>query len=182
MAEPKRVPYMDHPDRCQGVLQATGDQCHFMCEPESKYCFIHAGNKANPELKALNLYRVKKYEARVRALKENNASRTIDEELAILRMVLEEVLVKTEEDGQMGLLLYSTKISELIRDIKACVVTADKLASKAGMLIGRSEAIVIAGKVVTILADEIEDQALLSRIADKVAEAFIQRPEMEEET
>jgi len=185
MADMVRIPYPDHPRRCQGIAMGInaggGGQCEFMAIEDSSYCQIHGGNvKAQLAVKAeLNLYRVRKYQKRLTEFKVANGARTIDEELAILRMILEEVLIKAEMEGEMGLLLYSTKMSELIRDIKNCVITADKLATKAGMLIGRSEAIVIAGKVVQILSEEIEDTALLGRIADKVANAFAS-PALEE--
>ena len=77
-----------------------------MREEDSKYCFIHGGNRADTTLKELNLYRIKKFEGRLRELKSANAARTIDEELAILRMTLENVLMKCDEEGEMGLLLY----------------------------------------------------------------------------
>lgn len=178
MADVKHVPYPDHPNRCQAIAQGNtaggGGQCMFFAVENSNYCQIHGGNKAQQAAvkNEMNLYRVAKYQKRITDLKTANGARTIDEELAIMRMILEEVLNKCEIEGEMGLMLYSTKISELVNNIKGCVVTADKLATKAGMLLGRSEAIVIAGKVVQILSEEIEDPALLSKIADKVADAF----------
>ena len=180
----KDVPYPAHPERCQGIIRTNNGfegQCtHYRIEG-SNYCIIHGGSVAQTQtpLKELNLYRVKKYMKRISELKTANAARTIDEELAILRMVLEETLERTEKEGDMGLLLYSQKISEIIRDIKSCVITADKLATKAGTLLGRSEAIVIAGKVIEILSTEVNDTEVLSRIADKVADAFATRSEQE---
>lgn len=184
MADPKRVPYPDHPDRCQGRSpMGAGDveQCSFVREPNSQYCFIHGGNKATAaaEKASLNIYRIAKFQKRLQEFQVANGARTIDEELAILRMILEETINKCEDN--MELLLYSTKISELIRDIKALVVVADKLATKSGMLIGRSEAIVIAGKVVDAISRHITDETALARISDELVNIFI-TPNLAEST
>jgi hypothetical protein len=176
MAEPQLVPYPDHPQRCQGRSSARGmdtEQCSFIREPNSEYCFIHGGNKGNAaaENKSLGMYRLGKFEKRLRELQVANGARTIDEELSILRMILEETLNKCGDN--MELLLYSTKISEIIINIKGLVVVADKLATKSGMLIGRSEAIVIAGKVVDCISRHITDESLLGAIAEDLVGIFI---------
>ena len=187
MADVRPVPYPDHPNRCQAIARAgnasgeAGGQCMYFASENSSYCAIHGGNSGQQSAvkQEMNLYRVRKYQKRITDMKLANGARTIDEELAIMRMVLEEVLNKCELEGDMGLMLYSTKISELVNNIKNCVITADKLATRAGLLLGRSEALVIAGKVVQILSEEITDPAQLSRIAEKVSDAFIS-PTLEE--
>lgn len=182
MPEMVEVPYPDHPERCQGRQNNKGreGQCLFFREEGSTFCIIHGAGFKNSAVKELNLYRIKKYQKRLLELKSANGARTIDEELAILRMVLEEILIKCEAEGDMGLLLYSIKISEMVRDIKNCVLVADKMATKAGQLIGRTEAIVIAGKVVQILSEEITDQSALGRIGERVLNAFTNTDETED--
>jgi len=174
MAE--KVPYPDHPDRCQGINSAKGEQvgqCTLFKVPGSDFCSFHGGNKKAQAdtLQELNLYRLKKFTNRLVEFKNANGARTIDEELAILRMVLEETVNKCNDE--MELLLYSTKISELINDIKGLVISADKLATKARTTIGRSEAIVIAGKTVEIITRHIDDPAILAKIAEDITQAFI---------
>jgi len=171
----KKVPYPDHPNRCQAVGGSHGDQCFNLAAPESKYCLAHSGNfaVAQTQLKELNLYRVKKYEKRIREFKEANGARGLEEELAIMRMVLEEILLKCENEGEMGLLLYSTKISETVRDIKTLVLSVERLSSKAGLTIGRSQGVVLAGKVVDIISRHVTDMEALNRIANDIGEAFV---------
>lgn len=172
MADIKRVPYPDHPNRCQALTshsENSGGQCLYLTEEGKDYCIIHGGTSRVNE--ALNLYRVRKFEKRLKDFTAANGARGIDEELAILRMVLEEVLNKC--DSEMELLLYSTKISELVMDIKSLVLAADRLASKRGMLIGRAEGMVIAGQVVAIISKFISDETILTKIADEVGDAFL---------
>ncbi|SRR6266568_5497372 len=180
---PKRVPYVDHPDRCQGNQKGAypghEGQCMFFKVQGDDYCQIHGGNLTNVATRSLNLYRIKKFDKRLGEFKIANGSRTIDEELALLRMMLEETVNKCEDSVE--LMLYSTKISEIIRDIKSLVLTADKLATKAGQLIGRNEAIVIAAKVIEIITAHISDPAILTKIGDDVALAFLQIEVPEEE-
>ena len=171
----KKVPYPDHPHRCQAIGGPGGNQCDNLSEPDTIYCLLHSGNIGPQQivLKDLNLYRIKKYEKRIRDMKESAGARGLEEELAIMRMVLEEVLMKCDGEGEMGLLLYSTKISETIRDIKALVLSVDKLSTKAGLMIGRSQAVILAGKVVEIISKHITDQLMLGKIADEIGDAFI---------
>jgi hypothetical protein len=173
MANIQRVEYPDHPNRCQGLTnhpENPGGQCSYLAEEGKNYCILHGG-VSNGTNSSLNLYRVRKFEKRLKDFTTANGARGIDEELAIMRMVLEEVLNKC--DTEMELLLFSTKISELVGDIRNLVMAADRLASKRGMLIGRAEGMVIAGQVVTIISKYISDEIILGKIADEVGEAFL---------
>jgi len=175
---PKRVPYSEHPERCLQINRVAGgeQQCQFFREPGQSFCKFHGGMASETlklESTETSLYRLRKYGKRLQEIKVANSARTLDDELGILRITLEEVVNKFGEEGEVSILLYSTKITELVREIKSVLVAADRLATKAGTLIGRSEAIVIAGRVVEIVSKHITDPGALNRIANEISEAFI---------
>lgn len=168
----KRVPYPDHPDRCQGMLGAQlAGQCTMFKSEGSQYCPLHGGNMVDLPGKSLNLYRIRKWQNRLSEFKTANGSRTLSEELALLRMILEETVNNCQ--SEMDLMLYSTKISDLVNDIKGLVLAADKLETKAGSLIGRTEGMVIAGKMVEIISRHVTDEKILNRMAEEISSAFV---------
>jgi len=135
-------------------------------------CPVHARVEIKrAEVKSLNIYRIKKFERRLVEMKEATGARSLDEELALLRMVLEEVLNKC--DSGVDLLLYSERIMDLISQVRATVQVAEKLATRTGMLVGRAEALQIAGTTVEIIARHIENDTLLAKIAEDLQMAFL---------
>jgi hypothetical protein len=172
----ERVPN-GHPDQCETIRQGLGIQCNFKKVEGRRTCIMHGGNlgDAPARVKSLNSYRLGKYQKRMEDFAGASNLRSVDEEIGILRMVLEEVFLQCESD--VDLLLYSQKIGDLVRDITKCVQVADKLATKSGMLIGRVEAMAIAEKVVNILPKYISDETILLKIAEELADAFLTKVE-----
>jgi hypothetical protein len=175
----ERVDRPDHPDRCQGIDKSTKSQCMNLKESGYEYCPLHNVIAKHHETKQqLQIYRFKKFERRLAEIKTANGSRSLDEELALMRMLLEEVVNKCGDSTD--LLLYSNRMMELVTKIQGLVLSAQKLASQTGMLVGRAEALVIAGKVVETLSKRITDENLLTLIADDLQEIFLTPVETEE--
>ena len=164
-----------HPNRCQAIRPGVGTQCNFKSVEGGEVCLMHGGVHVENSIRvaSFNNYRLKKYQARMREFAESNHLRTVDEEIGILRLVLEEVLNRCE-DG-VDLLLYSQKIGDLVGDITKCVIVADKLVTKAGMLIGRSEAMTIAHKVIEVISNiGLTDEQLL-KVSEDISDAFVMK-------
>ncbi len=174
----KRVDRSD-PRRCQAIRNG---QCEFEAVEGSQYCKMHGGamHLKIAEQDSLNSYRLGKYQQRMRQFATSTRLRSIDEEIGILRMLLETIFERCEK-YDMDVYLYSQKITELVHAIRNCVIVADKLATKDGMLIGRDEAIKIAQKVIEILPKYINNQEDLLKIADELSEAFVQKVPATEE-
>ena len=165
------------PNQCEALRPGMGVQCTFKRVDGSRYCIMHGGQRtiAANRVKDLNHYRLKKYQGRVAELATSPHLRSVDEEIGILRMTLESVFEQCH--SSVDLLLYSQKISDLVRDITKCVQVADKLATKSGMLIGRAEAIKIGEKIVDIISDYITDEQSLLEIAEKISDAMMTKVE-----
>lgn len=160
------------PTRCQGIREGMKGQCSFKAVEGGKYCVIHGGAQTiNTQQKmSLNSYRLGKYQQRMREFSTAPKLRAVDEEIAILRILLEQIFERCQ--GSNDIQLYSQKIIEIVREITKCVLAADKLALRDGMLIGREEALKIGQKVLEIIPKYIKDQDDLLRIADELTDAF----------
>ena len=175
--ELERVPN-GHPEQCEALRPGVGKQCNLKRVNGGRTCIMHGGNALldhSIRVKSLNQYRLGKYQQRMREFAESDHLRSVDEEIGILRMTLESLFVQC--NTEIDLVLYSQKISELIRDITKCVQVADKLATKSGMLIGRSEALTIANRVITILPKYIRNEEDLLKIAEEISDAFLTKVE-----
>lgn len=166
-----------HPEQCQTIRSILGTQCNFQKVEGSPYCIMHGGNRtiSSNRVKDLNNYRLGKYQKRVGELANNPNLRSIDEEIGILRMILESIFEKC--DSNIDLLLYSQRISELVQDISKCVNLADKLAARSGLLIGRSEALAIGEKIIDIISLYIKDEKTLLQIAEQISDSLLTKVE-----
>ena len=171
-----------HPRQCQAIRPGVGTQCNFEAVDGGRNCIMHGGNKTieSSKVQSLNMYRLKKYKDKVAHFAHSDRLKTVDEEIGILRVVLEELLNSIDSD--MDLLLYSQKIGELVRDITKCVQVADKLATKSGMLIGRAEALIIGQKVVDIVSKFVTDEDQLLSLAEQISDAFMTKMESSDST
>ena len=162
-----------HPNQCQAIRPGVGTQCCFKAIDNGIVCLMHGGIHVinSRKAKSLSQYRLGKFQARMREFAESPALRSVDEEISILRMVLESIYEQCNEN--MDLLLYSQKIGELVQDITRCVIVADRLATKSGMLIGRGEAVTIANQVIDIITKHISDEKTLLSIAEEISDAFL---------
>jgi hypothetical protein len=177
MAETLKRVQNGHPRQCQAIRPGMGTQCNFEAVEGGLTCIMHGGvhRLESNRVKSLNTYRLGKYQKRMQEFADSPRLRSIDEEIGILRMVLEEIFNQCSSD--VDLLLYSQKISELIRDITKCVQVADRLATKEGMLIGRAEALTIATRVINVISAHIHDEQKLLEIAEQISDAFLTKIE-----
>jgi hypothetical protein len=161
----------DDPERCQ-ANGLNGGQCLYKHAEGSEYCGLHNGlENAQRRTKELNLYKLKRFSKRIAELKEATGARTLEEELALLRMLLEETINRCETEVE--LLLYSDRMVDLVVQIRNTVLAAEKLASRTGMLVGRAEALTIAAKCVEIISRHVTDDKQLNAIAADLQGTFL---------
>ena len=160
-----------HPNqRCHGSALKYG-QCPFLKEEGSDYCIRHGGHHAakNKKEQALRNYRLTKWKARVGELAESDGIKSLREEVGILRVIMEEMLNKCEDAND--LLLYSTRMADLVMKIEKVVVSCDKMEGKMGMLLHRDSVLQLAGEFVTIISEHIDDMSVIDEISMKMVQA-----------
>jgi hypothetical protein len=83
----KRVPYRDHPKRCQ-ALNGTY-QCWYYRTAIDIYCKHHTRkHKKLEDKKAIRMYRLEKWQHRVNELAEDVNIKSLRGEIGIIRMLL----------------------------------------------------------------------------------------------
>jgi len=166
----QRVTSEDDPNRCQAV--GSNGQCSFIRVPGSDYCTIHggAGTQKKNQRDGLNNYRIQQFQARLMELGNSDGIKSLRDEIAILRMLVEERM-KTCNTGN-DLILHSGPISDLITRIEKCVSSCHKLEGSMGQLVDKQAILHFATKIVDIVADEVghlpNGDVIVASLADKI--------------
>jgi hypothetical protein len=166
----ERIEYDADPERCQGVGGSA--QCPYKRVEGSQFCQRHGGNKAlqSAERGRANMYRVQLYEQRLNELAEHDRVKSLRDEIAILRILMEETLNKCTDKSE--LLLYSGRISELAMKLEKLVTSCNKLEEKMGMLLDKSAALALAGQIVNIISTYVTDADIVDKISMGIIEAL----------
>ena len=164
----KRIEYDEDPNRCQGVT-AQG-QCRNIAVEHGTHCMAHGGNmqKRAHEKKELNNYRLTKWQARVQRMESSPNIKSIRDELAILRMILEEKLNSINDEND--LLNEASQISDLILKIEKLVTSCHKLESSMGQLLDKPAILNFAAEIIRIVSDCVDDEIKTGIIANKILE------------
>lgn len=143
----------DAPDRCQAVT-AQG-QCYYQAIQGSNYCPRHGGNRA-VEMAAIHesrRYKLAILRAEYKHFTDDDKIKGLQDEIGLLRLVLQEHLNTVAEPGD--LLLISHTVSDLIRQISDVVQKCHKLDQSLNGLLDRKKIITFAEEVIAIVASEI---------------------------
>jgi hypothetical protein len=174
----ERVPYPDHPERCQAVA-AGGDQCTFFHWPRSregapspsKMCKMHGGAVVAKSMakKAVSQYNLAKYKANVEKFASHDGIFNLRDEIGILRMTLETGLNRINNDDE--LVMASARITLLVKQIKETVEASKKLESQLGELMDRAAISRLCDSLISIIGDVVPEDRMPD-VADRVAAAI----------
>lgn len=158
----------DDPRRCKTAH--TGQQCPYLAEEGDEYCMRHAYHVSKKVQKAsVRNYHLTKFRARLEQKLESPKIKTLTEEVGILRLVLEAVLEKVQDDFE--LILYSSKITELVTSIRSTLEVSMKIEEKANLTLDRAQTMVIATKIIDIISKNIAEEKV-SDVAEQILLAF----------
>ena len=156
------------PHRCQTVnIQG---QCNNLAVEGGKNCICHGGNKqiASQKLASLRNYHLTRFQGRVAQLGSSPNIKNLRDEVAILRMMLEERM-NTCADAN-DLLMQSHTLSDLIMKIEKLVTSCNKLEGSLGQVMDKSAILQFANIVINIITTHIEDEAAINKIASELME------------
>lgn len=158
------------PKRCQAVTK--DGQCMMLSVPEGQNCMLHGGNKQldQQEKHSADMYRVSVFKGRIARQKNHSEVRTLGNEVAILRMLLEERLNKCA--SETDLMLESAKISELVIKIEKLVTSCHKLEKHLGQHLDKAAILQFAGEVVEIVGKTVTDKEQIKAVADGILVAI----------
>ena len=158
----------DDPERCQ----ASGKygQCPYTSCDGSQYCPRHGGNKepqAQQQQEA-NMYRIKRYETRLQELSSSPKIKSLREEIALMRALLEELFGRIRSDNEI--LIYQQRIADMIMKIQQLVTACMKLELKIGDTLDKNQLIKYTESIIEILSTHITDPTILDNIIEDLHE------------
>ena len=159
----------DDPRRCQA--STTTGQCPNKAMDECDFCKIHGHQqKRSIEKKKANLYRLHQWRSRINDFEGNEKAKSLTEEIGILRILLEEHINRCTSSAD--LLIASQQISELVIKIEKLVTSCNKLDITLGRHMDATQLMGFATKVITIISENIDDEATLQKISDSILSAL----------
>lgn len=157
------------PERCEGL--AGNNQCRFRRVPGSRYCPVHDKQSSKRREKELHMYMLGQWQARTQELANHDDLRTVNQELGLLRMLLERIVNMCSSDNDIE--IRSSKIESLVTRIEHMVVTCNNLEMKTGKVLDKSALLRIAGSIIDIITKHIPDQELCGKIGDEIVERIL---------
>lgn len=159
----------DDPLRCQGRMR-NGNQCLIRAVPGGSYCPVHGGTSQlkSQDRQELRNYQLNKYRQRVGELSSSPALKSLNEEIGILRMSLENALNQCNSAAE--LMVASQSISDMVLKIERLVTSCHKLDKDMCGLIGADDLRKLANDIIEIVgrrvpAEELSEVAVELQIA-----------------
>jgi len=144
--------------------------CNNDAVEDSDYCIKHGGSlvRKRKKVEGLRNYRLNRYKQRADELVENDKLKDLRDEVAILRILLEERFNACENPSE--LILHSNNIADLVLKINTLVTSCHKLDMQLGDMLDRTTIIEMADKIIDLISDEVTDADALDRISNGLAE------------
>lgn len=145
-------------DRCDFEL-TNGSRCGNMAEGGVSRCPLHGANMqlASQEHKSMRMYRLAKFQKKVEKFAGHKNLKTLNEEVAILRMIVEEKVNAC--DDMDDLMIVSGPVTEMIMKVQKLVESCDKLEMKSGSLLNKQQIQSLATQLMQEVAARINDFA-----------------------
>jgi hypothetical protein len=161
----------DDPLRCQHVIPSRG-QCDLESVEGTKLCIMHGGKAqaAQKERAVMNNYRIQKYQSRIEEKSSCGQIKSLRDEIAILRMLIEERMNSCNDSHD--LLLYSGPLSDLIMKVDKVVNSCNRLEVQLGAMLDKTQALQFSAEIVEIVARFVEDEEILASISDEIAQSL----------
>lgn len=166
----KKVLWDDHPNRCQYVIPTQG-QCKNMSTIPGANCIAHGGRKTElaAEKKRINAYKLFTFKQRLESHTQFDEIKGLRDEIALLRMLVEEKLNLC--DDLSDLVLVSSSVADLIMKINVTVMNCQKLEASLGKHIDASSLLEFSGNVVQVITkifNRDDDQERIRLVADEI--------------
>lgn len=166
----------NNPHRCQGST-AKGGQCPFLAVPPTQFCPIHGNHTIRHETEE-TLYQFNRTEVlhRLQELRKHPAANKLTEELGILRLTLETLLNRCEDN--YDLVTNSAAITNLILSIEKTLSTNVKLEQRLNDLLSLEQVIEMAQSFFNVITEHINDPQILDVIATRFEEVMVNPPKV----
>lgn len=155
-------------NRCE-VSHATL-QCPYGVIPGTNRCARHTGPFLAPMVRRqeIETYQLGVFQQRVREFATDPKIKSLRDEIGILRLVLEQLFNKCNDAHD--LLIASSKIGQLVTQIKDSVIAASKLEAALGQTIDKAQAMQLAESIIAVIVMHVEDPEILELIGRDIGQ------------
>lgn len=156
----------DDPMRCQAVTNKG--QCLNKAVIQGGNCLVHGGNKQleSKAKESIRNYRLAKFQTELNRHATSPKLKSLNDEVAILRMLLEEQLNQCND--MYDLTLKSHIISDLVVKIEKLVKSCHNLEASLGGLMDKTSLLAFATKVIEVISGQVDDEEILTKISDGI--------------
>ena len=160
----------DDPRRCQFVNR-TG-QCRNISVEGSNFCKAHGGFNAirKKQKEDMRNYRLAKFKARALELSDSDNISSLRDEVALLRMLIEEKINRCNDASQ--LLMMSGPLSDLIIKVEKVVTSMNRLEGRLGMHLDKTKIIQFSQVMIEIIGKYIDNPEVLDAIGEDFHKAL----------
>lgn len=156
------------PRRCQGI--GAYGQCLLFATEGAKYCPMHGGAKKNVNKENARGYRLTMWQARMEEFAESDKLLSLYQEIGIIKIMIEEILNFCQDANT--LILYSTKISNLVMSVEKLVATSKRFEATSGDMLNKQAVLTLAGNLVDIIGKYVKDDTILDEVATAMLTAI----------
>lgn len=163
--------------RAQGEInRCAKSDCPYERVENTDFCPRHGANK-QLEKRANKLrydLKVERVRQRVDLLSVDRDRYRLDEELALLRITLEDTInaITTRSDADYALFQGSDTIRNLITSISKLTQDCVTQSRALGLLMTADQFLEEVQKIIDVISEEIEDEETVIRIAERIGRAF----------
>jgi hypothetical protein len=136
------------------------------------FCPRHHGEtKAKKQAKdRLHDYRLQVWQERVNEFAESANVKNLRGEIGVTRLILQSVLDMAEDP--QGLMMYSTRIASLVRQIESLVKSCDRLDARFESVLDEASAMKFASQVVKIISEFVKEPETIDKISEGIIDAL----------
>ena len=160
------------PLRCKG--SAADGQCQNQAEPGSDFCKAHRG-KDSGAAKRMYLLHKAQWNHRLAELSEHDNLKSLREEIAIVRMLLQERLNLIRNEGD--LLSNFGPVQQATLTIERLTKTLFQMEQGLGSLLSKTTVMKLGQSISSIIVEELRDvpgyEQIVDRINDRIATAIM---------
>ena len=166
------LPPGEQENRCQVFASEERAPCKYKSIEGTERCEMHGGNfyQQRNAKNGFRAYQLAQWDARLDHFHNADTIKSLREEVAISRMTMEGILLNCATN--LDLVLYSSKISLMLNNIKDLVVSCNKLEDRLGLVLDKAAIINLAENIIQIIGDHVPEDKL-SLVADKITEAVM---------
>jgi len=168
----ERIAYEDDPRRCQATIPSRG-QCNLVAVEGGTNCICHGGWRDMQSQKASRIkrYKIARYQARVNSLTDSSSIKSLRDEIAIVRLLIQNHLDFTTNDDS-HLLMFSSVIRRLIHTVESLAISCAIIENKLLAFMDTNNAIEMAHDLVASVRKHNPDHTVTAEIRDEITESI----------